>query len=85
MTSAGSVEISAERRARSVKSSGHVCLRPPKEEYDLLLDAGVWDKPPSVKKGINVVANLIGEDTIELVYNLSKWEEFESKVWNLFF
>jgi DGQHR domain-containing protein len=85
MTSAGSVEISAERRARSVKSSEHVSLRLPEEEYDLFLDAGVWDKPPSVKKGINVVANRIGENTIEVVYNLSKWEEFESKVWNLFF
>lgn len=54
------------------------------KEYNLLLEAGIFDKPSEIQKPIQFKAVGLPNNEVEISYKAPHWEIFENNVWKLF-
>jgi len=71
-------------RARHLDVNQQVEKIYPEKEYNLLLEAGIFDKPSEIQKPIQFKAVGLPNNEVEISYKAPHWEIFENNVWKLF-
>ena len=84
LVSPNHIKFAQSVRLRNVEFNQHVQLEMPQDEYNLLLNAGLFNKPTEIQNPTPFKAIGLPNDIVEISYNVPYWETFEHSVWKLF-
>lgn len=84
LVSPNHIKFAQSVRLRNVEVNQHVEMQMGQGEYNLLLNAGMFDKPTEISNPPPFKAIGLPNDIVEVSYNVPHWEMFENNVWKLF-
>ena len=84
LTSVRDISFHNEMRYRNNTAGTKLDFQISKFEYNIMLNAGIFDKPKDIKNQPRFTAIGIPNDEVAINYEMTYWEVFENTVWKLF-